>query len=423
MSDRGAFHARFTLELGRRTPLAVATVVRGEPLGAKLLLLPEETLGSLGAPHLDAVVGADARGLLAAERSETRAYPSPNGEVEVFLETFPPPPTLLIVGAVHVGQALCAAAKPLGFDVVVVDARAKLATTERFRWPIGSSGPGRTKRWPSWGLASNWYVAILTHDPKFDEPAILGALATPARYIGAIGSRKTNEDRRRRLAESGLAANDLARVRAPIGLDIGAATPEEMAVSILGRDHRRSPRKDRRDAHRGVRSDPRIARRGAPGGDNRRVIAGVIIAAGASSRLGRPKQLLPLAGRPLLAHALANALASRLDAVVLVLGHEASTIERALVEALGPTRTSIVVNPRYAEGQSTSVVAGSTPHRRVPRRCSSCSATNPALPRRSSTRCSPRTDPAWPRSSPRPMEARSATRSSLPATSSPSSSA
>ena len=88
------------------------------------------------------------------------------------------------------------------------------------------------------------------------------------------------------------------------------------------------------------------------------MIAGVIIAAGASSRLGRPKQLLPLAGRPLLAHALANALASRLDEVVLVLGHQAPTIERALVKALGPTRTSIVVNPRYAEGQSTSVVAG-----------------------------------------------------------------
>ncbi len=233
MSDRGAFHARFALELGRRTPLAVATVVRGEPLGAKLLVLPEETLGSLGAPHLDAVVGGDARGLLAAERSETRAYPSPNGEVEVFLETFPPPPTLLIVGAVHVGQALCAAAKPLGFDVVVVDARAKLATTERF--PLADR---IVRAWPDeamaeLGVASNWYVAILTHDPKFDEPAILGALATPARYIGAIGSRKTNEDRRRRLAESGLAADDLARVRAPIGLDIGAATPEEMAVSIL----------------------------------------------------------------------------------------------------------------------------------------------------------------------------------------------
>ncbi|MBA3414716.1 MAG: XdhC family protein [Chloroflexia bacterium] len=235
MTDRAAFHDRFVAALARRTPVAVATIVRGDPLGAKLLVLPGETIGSLGGPAIDGSVVADALDLLALERSETRAYPNPTGqgEIEVFLETFPPPPTLLIVGAVHVGQALCAAAKPLGFDVVVVDARAKLATPERF--PLADR---IVQSWPDEALAElevgpSWSVAILTHDPKFDEPAILGALATPARYIGAIGSRKTNEDRRRRLAESGISAADLERVRAPIGLDIGATTPEEMAVSIL----------------------------------------------------------------------------------------------------------------------------------------------------------------------------------------------
>ena len=233
MSDRAALHDRLAAELARRTPVAVATVVRGELLGAKLLVLPEETRGSLGGPQIDGSAVADARELLAAERSETRTYATPAGPVEVFLETFPPPPTLLIVGAVHVGQALCAGAKPLGFDVVVVDARAKLATPERF--PLADR---IVRAWPDEAMADldvgpSWYVAILTHDPKFDEPALLGALATPARYIGAIGSRKTNQDRRRRLAESGVSAEDLARVRAPIGLDIGAATPEEMAVSIL----------------------------------------------------------------------------------------------------------------------------------------------------------------------------------------------
>ena len=233
MTDRAALHNRLTEELARRTPLVVATVIRGDPLGAKLLLLPRERLGSLGHPDLDAAVAADAPGLLAAERSETRPFAGPDGAVDIFIEVFPPPPTLLIVGAVHVGQALCAAAKPLGFDVVVVDARAKLATPERF--PLADR---IVQTWPDEALAdldvaANWFVTILTHDPKFDEPALLAALDTPARYIGAIGSRKTNEDRRRRLAEAGVDPAALARVRAPIGLDIGAETPEEMAVSIL----------------------------------------------------------------------------------------------------------------------------------------------------------------------------------------------
>jgi len=233
MSDRAALHARLTAELARRTPLAVATVIRGEPLGAKMLVLPGERLGTLGDPRLDTAVAAAVPALLADQRSETRNYPGPRGEAEVFLETFPPPPTLLIVGAVHVGQALCAAAKPLGFDVIVVDARAKLATPERF--PLADR---IIQAWPDEAMADlavghNWYIAILTHDPKFDEPALLSALETPARYIGAIGSRKTNEDRRRRLAEAGVNEEALALVRAPIGLDIGAETPEEMAVSIL----------------------------------------------------------------------------------------------------------------------------------------------------------------------------------------------
>ena len=115
-----------------------------------------------------------------------------------------------------------------------MSAREKLATRERF-----PDADRIVVSWPDEALADldvrpNWCIAILTHDPKFDEPAILGALETPARYIGAIGSRKTNVDRRRRLTEAGLSPEDLARVRGPIGLDIGASTPEEMAIAILG---------------------------------------------------------------------------------------------------------------------------------------------------------------------------------------------
>jgi xanthine dehydrogenase accessory factor len=118
--------------------------------------------------------------------------------------------------------------------VVISDARAKLATRERF-----PDADRIIQGWPDETLEQvdilpNTYVAILSHDPKFDEPALVGTLATPAAYIGAIGSRSTNEDRRRRLAEAGMSSEQIARMRAPIGLDIGAATPEEMAISILG---------------------------------------------------------------------------------------------------------------------------------------------------------------------------------------------
>lgn len=233
MTDRAAIHERFRAALEARTPVATATVVRGSGIGAKLLLLPDERLGSLGDAALDETVDADALALLDAERSETRTYAMAGDDVDVFIETYPTPPTLLIIGAVHVAQALSSFGKALGFDVIVVDAREKLATRERF-----PAADRIVVAWPDEAMADldvrpNWCIAILTHDPKFDEPAILGALDTPARYIGAIGSRKTNVDRRRRLTEAGLSPDDLERVRGPIGLDIGASTPEEMAIAIL----------------------------------------------------------------------------------------------------------------------------------------------------------------------------------------------
>jgi len=227
---------RLARALADGVPAATATVVGGEPLGAKLLVLPDGDVGTLGDGTLDARAAGDARDILGAARpaSVTRRYPrSGTAGVEVFLEVFPAPPTLLIVGAVHVAQALARFAKQLGFYVIVADARAKLATAERF-----PDADRIVVAWPDDALAQvavgpSTHVAILTHDPKFDEPALLGALATPAAYIGAVGSRGTNRDRRHRLLAAGLAPEGLARVRGPIGLDIGAETPEEMAISIL----------------------------------------------------------------------------------------------------------------------------------------------------------------------------------------------
>lgn len=219
----------------RRVPVVVGTIVRGEPIGAKMLVAGEHSEGSLGDSELDAAVREAAEEVLAAERSEVRTLRNGSGvDIDVFLDAYPRPPQLIIFGAVHVAQPLSRFAMELGFLVTVVDARRTLATRERFpdverlivAWPDDAFGD--LEIYPSTA------IAILTHDPKFDEPALLGALRTPARYIGAVGSRKTNADRRVRLASNGVNADDLSRVHGPIGLDIGGQTPEEMAISILG---------------------------------------------------------------------------------------------------------------------------------------------------------------------------------------------
>ena len=165
-----------------------------------------------------------------------RAKPGPfrlSGEESRSFSRVTGAPALIIFGAVHVAQSLVAIAKPLGFRIVVVDVREKLATAERF-----PDADEIMTAWPDVALAGmtvdqNACIAILSHDPKFDEPALLGSLKTPAAYIGAVGSRSTNVDRKERLRAAGVDDDQIARIRGPIGLDIGAATPDEMAISIL----------------------------------------------------------------------------------------------------------------------------------------------------------------------------------------------
>lgn len=211
-------------------PAATATIVRGEPVGAKIVMIDGVVSGGFGDPALDEQIVARMQAHLAESRSTTESI----GELEVFFESFPPPPTLLVFGAVHVAQPLTAMAKMLGFRVVGVDVRPKLATAERF-----PHADQIILEWPDVALdgmtvGRDTAIAILSHDPKFDEPALLGSLATSARYIGAVGSRKTNVDRRQRLRDAGVPEESIARIHGPIGLDIGASTPEEMAISILG---------------------------------------------------------------------------------------------------------------------------------------------------------------------------------------------
>jgi xanthine dehydrogenase accessory factor len=226
-------------------PVALATVIDGSHVGAKLLVEPgAEPVGTLGNADLDRVVARDALAELEAGRTGVRHYgvegqANPDDpaieRLQVFVESFAPPPQMWIFGAVDFTAALAKVAKVLGYRVLVCDAREIFATAHRFpmadevlvTWP----GPVFDERGKALGQRDA--VCILTHDPKFDVPAIQGALATSVGYIGVMGSRKTHERRLERLTEVGITdPADLSRLMSPIGLAIGARTPEETAVSI-----------------------------------------------------------------------------------------------------------------------------------------------------------------------------------------------
>jgi xanthine dehydrogenase accessory factor len=223
-----------TAAISAEQPVAIATVVGGQAgTGAKLLVRPDgATLGSLGVglPVQD-IIG-DMLVMLARAESGIRSYATPGGDVQVFIETYPPPPTMFIVGAVHIAIPLVTFAKALGFRVVVVDARGAFATPERF-----AHADELIMAWPDEALEgklnSNSFVVLLTHDPKLDDPALKIALPSPARYVGALGSPTTHAKRLVRLREDGVPEQQLVRLHAPIGLKLGASTPEEIAVSII----------------------------------------------------------------------------------------------------------------------------------------------------------------------------------------------
>lgn len=221
------------------SPVALATVVSGPGVGAKLLVGSGSTaLGSLGDRDLDRVVARDVEGELAAGTTRVRHY-GPQGQarrddVAVFIQSFVAPPHMIIFGAVDFTAALSRIAKVLGYRVTVCDARPVFATEPRF--PSADSivvdWPDRYLEKVGASLTPRDAICILTHDAKFDVPAIVGALTTAAGYIGAMGSRRTDRDRMQRLRAVGVDDAGIARVHAPIGLAIGARTPEETAVSI-----------------------------------------------------------------------------------------------------------------------------------------------------------------------------------------------
>lgn len=209
---------------------AAATILDGERIGAKLIVYPDgTTFGDLGDAELNARISADARALIAAERSETRAY----GDIEIFIEAYSPPPRLLIVGGVHTAIPMTHFGKLLGFHVTVVDGRGRFATRERFphadelivEWPDDVI--------PRLTIDAMTYVVILTHDPKFDIPALKALSTTKPRYIGAMGSRETRRQHMDELRAQGVPAEFLKTVYGPVGLDLGGRSPEEMALAII----------------------------------------------------------------------------------------------------------------------------------------------------------------------------------------------
>jgi len=210
---------------------ATTTVVAGPDLGTRAVIDVEEGMVAGGVPEAVAAdVLADATQLMAHEQSRTLVY----GDREVYIETLAPLPVLLLFGAGHVSQPLAVMGRQLGFRVIVADARPMWATAERF-----PDVDELIVAWPEEVLERieldrRTYVALLNHDPRFEDPVFPSIKDSPVRYIGAMGSRRTHRARVERLQVAGWTEAETSRIHGPIGLDIGAETPEEMAVSILG---------------------------------------------------------------------------------------------------------------------------------------------------------------------------------------------
>ena len=213
-------HTLLEARAGRR-PLVLVTELDG---GRQWLIVE----GEPSAPGLDAALAESARAALRRDRGEVVEVAG----ARYFLHVMNPPPRLFVVGAVHIAQALVPMAVLLGYEVTVIDPRRAFAGGERFAevrvitdWPDEALGAA--------GLDARSAVVTLTHDPKLDDPALHVALASPAFYVGSLGSRRTHAKRIERLAGAGLTREALARIHAPVGLDVGAVSAAEIAASIV----------------------------------------------------------------------------------------------------------------------------------------------------------------------------------------------
>jgi xanthine dehydrogenase accessory factor len=193
---------------------------------AEALVFLDKAEGTLAS---DAAVVAAARRAMDIGRSETVDV----GGQKIFLNVYVPPARLIIVGAVHIAQSLAPMATMLDFDVTVVDPRGAWATANRFPG-VKVIQDWADEAFQAMGLDASTAVVTLTHDPKLDDPALEAALKSDVFYVGALGSKRTHAKRRERLGEVGITDEQFARIHGPVGLNIGAKSPAEIAVSILG---------------------------------------------------------------------------------------------------------------------------------------------------------------------------------------------
>jgi xanthine dehydrogenase accessory factor len=217
---------------------AIATLVDGPAAGSRLAVTDDAAVGTLGvADLLDSSVARDARGLVAQGLSMIRSYGSDGAvmgdDLRVFVKSYAPRPRMVIFGAIDFSVALARLAREAGYRVTICDARKPFIASSRF-----SEVAEVVSEWPDAYLEGREFdrrdaLLVFTHDPKFDEPALISALQTDAGYIGALGSRRTDRDRRERLRQAGVTPDELERVTSPCGLDIGSSTPIETAIAIL----------------------------------------------------------------------------------------------------------------------------------------------------------------------------------------------
>jgi len=227
---------RLAAALHAEQPVALVTRIDGPQAGAKLLVFEDEVLGDLGTPGLNVAAAGEARALLAVGETAMRTFGEdgePVGvEVRLFIAAYAPKPAMYVFGAIDFSRAMARIGKYLGYHVTVVDARPVFATKQRI-----PDADEVVVAWPDEFLSKapvdhRTALIVLTHDVKFDIPLLQVALRTDAGYIGAMGSRRTHANRIDALRDVGISDAGLSRISAPIGLDIGARTPEETAISI-----------------------------------------------------------------------------------------------------------------------------------------------------------------------------------------------
>jgi len=223
-------YTRIKRALDAERAVASIAVVKGPGLGREILLEDEggAIVGELG-EGIDEKIVEEARAALTEGVSRRVGA----GDADIFIDVVVPAPTLVVVGGVHIAIALTSLAKTMGYHTAVIDPRGVFGSEERFAHVDRLITAWPAEALQEVGLNRSTAVAALTHDPKLDDPALRSALQSPAFYVGALGSRKTQEKRRKRLLEAGLSEEQLGRLWAPIGLDIGSRAPEEIALAVM----------------------------------------------------------------------------------------------------------------------------------------------------------------------------------------------